>query len=54
MQAIGDVRLALEGTFEMLDGTSVEPAAVPRLALWQRPVPLMTGTRRPVSGSERA
>jgi Tol biopolymer transport system component len=40
---IGDVRLALAGAFETLDGTSVEPAVVPRLALWQRPVPLMTG-----------
>ena len=40
---IGDVRLAMDGAFETLDGTTVEPAAVPRLPLWQRPVPLMAG-----------
>jgi serine/threonine protein kinase len=40
---VADVRLAMEGAFETLHGTSVEPAAVPRLALWQRPVPLITG-----------
>ena len=43
VQAIGDVRLALEGAFETAAGTRLDPAAVPRLALWQRPVPLMTG-----------
>lgn len=41
VQAIGDVRLALEGAFE--PGAVVEPAPVPRLAVWQRPAPLLAG-----------
>ena len=36
---IGDVSLALEGTFEPTVSTSAEPITAPQLQLWQRPVP---------------
>ena len=39
-QAIGDVRLAMEGTFETTVGTQSEPEVAPQLQLWQRPIPL--------------
>ena len=40
VQAIGDVRLAMEGTFETTVGTQSEPEVAPQLQLWQRPIPL--------------
>ena len=36
---IGDVSLAMEGVFETTVSTSSESAAVPRLQVWQRPIP---------------
>ena len=38
VQVIGDVRLALEGRFETTAGTPSEPASVPQLRIWQRPM----------------
>ena len=35
---IGDVRLAMEGTFETATSVKAEPAAAPQLRVWQRPV----------------
>ena len=40
VQAIGDVRLALEGAFETTVIPPSDPAAAPRLQVWQRPIPL--------------
>jgi serine/threonine-protein kinase len=37
---IGDVRLALEGTFETAAAVEATAVAVPRLRVWQRPAPL--------------
>ena len=37
---IGDVRLALDGTFETAVAAPAESPAVPQLQVWQRPVPL--------------
>ena len=39
-QAIGDVRLALEGAFETAVPPTVESVVVPQSAVWRRPVPL--------------
>ena len=39
VQAIGDVRLAMDGAFETTVSTSSEPTAPPHLAVWQRPAP---------------
>ena len=36
---IADVRLAMEGAFETMVGEPSDPAAVPRLQVWQRPMP---------------
>jgi serine/threonine-protein kinase len=38
IQAIGDVRLAMEGAFETTVVATPEPAIVQRLRLWQRPL----------------
>ena len=40
VQAIGDVRLAMAGAFETATRAPSDPATVPRLAVWQRPIPL--------------
>ena len=37
VQAIGDVRLAMEGAFETTITEPAEPGAVPQLQVWQRP-----------------
>ena len=39
VQAIGDVRLVMEGAFETTVGASSEPPAA-KLQVWQRPIPL--------------
>ena len=36
---IGDVRLAMDGAFETTTPASSQPGVVPRLQLWQRPLP---------------
>ena len=41
VQAIGDVRLALEGGFETTISAAHDSAVAPRLRTWQRPVPLV-------------
>ena len=41
VQAIGDVRLAMEGAFETTVSAPSEAVAVPRLQVWQRPVPAL-------------
>ena len=43
VQAIGDVRLAMEGAFETTVSTPSEAAAEPALQVWQRPMPLVLG-----------
>ena len=40
---MGDVRLAMEGAFETSVSPPVEPVVVPRLSVWQRPVPAAAG-----------
>ena len=40
VQAMGDVRLAMEGAFETAVPIPTEPTAVPQLQVWQRPIPL--------------
>ena len=37
---MGDVRLAMKGAFETTVNAPSEPAAVPQLPIWQRPVPV--------------
>ena len=37
---IGDVRLAMEGTFQTAASTPSEPTAIPTLPVWLRPIPL--------------
>ena len=39
VQAIGDVRLAMQGAFETAVPRSAEPLAAPALHVWQRPLP---------------
>ena len=39
VQAIGDVRLALAGTFESTISAPAEASAIPQLQVWQRPIP---------------
>ena len=41
LRDIGDVRLAMKGTFETTVSTQTEPAVVPTLPVWQQPVPLV-------------
>ena len=41
VQAIGDVRLAMEGAFETTVSTPSEPTVTPTLQIWQRPVPAL-------------
>ena len=36
---IGDVRLAMDGAFEGMDGARAERGASPQLQIWQRPIP---------------
>ena len=43
VQAIGDVRLAMEGAFETTVSTPSEPTATPMVHVWQRPIPLAIG-----------
>ena len=38
---IADVRLAMKGAFETTVSAPAEPAAVPHLQFWQRPIPLL-------------
>ena len=40
LQAIGDVRLALDGAFETAASPPSEPTVVPTLRIWQRSIPL--------------
>ena len=42
MQAIGDVRLAMEGAFETTVGALSEGRVAPSLQVWQRPAPAMS------------
>ena len=42
VQAIGDVRLAMEGAFETTASTPSVQGAAPRLQVWQRPIPAAT------------
>ena len=44
LQAIGDVRLAMEGAFETTVSVPFEPFAAPAPQVWQRPVPAATVT----------
>ena len=44
IQAIGDMRLAMEGAFETTVSAGAEPTAVAQLQVWQRPVPLVLAT----------
>ena len=37
LRDIGEIRIALNGTFETPGSTSSEPAVVPKLRIWQRP-----------------
>ena len=39
VQAIGDVRLAMEGAFETTVGAPTEATGTPQLQVWQRPIP---------------
>ena len=39
VQAIGDVRLAMEGAFDTAASTASAPTAAPPLRLWRRPIP---------------
>ena len=41
IQAIGDVRLAMDGAFETTVTAAAEPSVAPQLRVWQRPVSLM-------------
>ena len=41
VQAIGDVRLAMEGAFETPVAALSSPSAVPKLQVWQRPIPAL-------------
>ena len=38
---IGDVRLAMDGTFETAASVPAEPTVAPMLQVWQRPIPLV-------------
>ena len=40
---IGDAQLAMEGAFETTVGAPSEPVVVPKLRVWQRPLPLAIG-----------
>ena len=40
---IGDVRLAMEGVFETTVSAPAEPAAVPQVQIWQRPLSAVIG-----------
>ena len=43
VQAVGDVRLAMDGAFEATTGADSEPIVAPRLRVWQRPMPAAIG-----------
>ena len=41
---VADVRLAMQGVFETTVSMAPEPAALPQLRVWQRPIPLLVAS----------